>query len=48
MDLLRSFVVSRVYLLCTWRGTTQVSALIYLAGSGGRMTRRDGSRSAAP
>ena len=36
--------VPRVYLLCTWRGTVQVSGLICLAGNGGR----EGSRPAAP
>ena len=32
--------VPRVYLLCTWQQTTQVSALICLAGSGGWPARR--------
>ena len=40
--------VPRVYLLWTWRGTVQVSTLIYLAGSGGRTARRDESSPTAP
>ena len=35
-------LVPRVYLLCTWRGTAQVSALMYLAGSARRAARREG------
>ena len=35
-------LVPRVCLPCTWRGTVQVSALMYLAGSGGRAARREG------
>ena len=34
--------VPRVDLRCTWRGMAQVSALMYLAGSGGRTARREG------
>jgi hypothetical protein len=37
-----ALLVPRGDLLCTWRGTVQVSALIYLAGNGGRAARREG------
>jgi hypothetical protein len=41
-------LVAHVYLPCTWRGTLQVSALMYLAGSSRRTARREGARPAVP